>query len=64
MMLFIGTSACSAALAQQNDLPARRGFDAHWLSAAKNGFGTSTTLDSKIWFTLTEGVLSEVFFRR
>jgi len=62
MMLFIGTSACFAALAQQNDLPARRGFDAHWLSAAKNGFGTSTTLDSKIWFTLTDGVLSEVFF--
>ena len=37
-------------------------FDAHWMTAAKNGFGTSTTLDSKVWFTLTNGVMSEVFY--
>ena len=37
-------------------------YDAHWLTAAKNGFGTSTTLDSKVWFTLANGVLTEVFY--
>ena len=38
------------------------GADAHWLSAAKNGFGTSNTTRSKVWFTLTDGVLSEVYY--
>lgn len=39
-----------------------QGADAHWPTAAKNGFGTSTTLASKVWFTLAEGVMTEVFF--
>jgi len=39
-----------------------QGGDAHWPTAAKNGFGTSTTLASKIWFTLANGVMTEVFF--
>ena len=37
-------------------------YDAHWMTAAKNGFGTSTTLDSKVWFTLANGVMTEVFY--
>src|SRR5215510_3552406 len=36
--------------------------DAHWATAAKNGFGTSTTLSSKVWFTLADGVMTEVFY--
>jgi glucoamylase len=39
-----------------------QGPDAHWPTAAKNGFGTSNTLDSKVWFTLADGVMTEVFF--
>jgi glucoamylase len=39
-----------------------QGADAHWPTAAKNGFGTSTTLNSKVWFTLANGVLTEVFY--
>src|SRR4026207_1327936 len=39
-----------------------QGADAHWPTAAKNGFGTSTTLNSKVWFTLANGVMTEVFF--
>jgi glucoamylase len=39
-----------------------QGTDAHWATAAKNGFGTSNTLASKVWFTLAEGVLTEVFY--
>ena len=38
------------------------GSDAHWPTAAKNGFGTSTTLNSKVWFTLANGVMTEVFY--
>jgi glucoamylase len=40
------------------------GVDAHWPSAAKNGFGTSTSLESKVWFTLSNGVMTEVFYPR
>src|SRR4026208_242465 len=36
--------------------------DAHWATAAKNGFGTSNTADSKVWFTLADGVMTEVFY--
>src|SRR5215204_4501211 len=39
-----------------------QGGDAHWPTAAKNGFGTSTSLASKVWFTLANGVMTEVFF--
>ena len=38
------------------------GQDAHWPTAAKNGFGTSMTLASKVWFTLADGVMTEVFY--
>src|SRR6185437_5124766 len=43
---------CQVAMAQ----------DAHWATAAKNGFGTSNTLSSKVWFTLADGVMTEVFY--
>jgi glucoamylase len=39
-----------------------QGGDAHWATAAKNGFGTSSTLASKVWFTLADGVMTEVFY--
>ena len=38
------------------------GQDAHWPTAAKNGFGTSATQTSKVWFTLANGVMTEVFY--
>ncbi|HET6972948.1 MAG TPA: glycoside hydrolase family 15 protein [Pyrinomonadaceae bacterium] len=41
-----------------------QGGDAYWATAAKNGFGTSNTLASKVWFTLAEGVMTEVFYPR
>jgi glucoamylase len=37
-------------------------MDAHWPSAAKNGFGTSNTVASKVWFTLNNGVMTEVYY--
>jgi glucoamylase len=39
-----------------------QGADAHWPTAAKNGFGTSTSPASKVWFTLANGVMTEVFY--
>jgi len=42
--------------------PGAPGLDAHWPSAAKNGFGTANTLASKVWFTLNNGVMTEVYY--
>src|SRR5947209_6326060 len=36
----------------------------NWLPADKQGFGTSRTLASKVWFTLEGGSLSEVYYPR
>ncbi|MFL6211489.1 MAG: glycoside hydrolase family 15 protein [Pyrinomonadaceae bacterium] len=38
------------------------GRDAQWLSAGKDGVGTSNTLDSRVWFTLREGIMTEVYY--
>ncbi len=56
--------SCSALFAQATnaEAPGAPGLDAHWPSAAKNGFGTANTLASKIWFTLNNGVMTEVFY--
>ena len=43
-------------------VPTAMAQDANWPTAAKDGFGTSTTLGSKVWFTLANGVMTEVFF--
>lgn len=55
---------CSALLGQPTNVeaPGAPGRDAHWPSAAKNGFGTSNTLSSKVWFTLNNGVMTEVYY--
>lgn len=45
---------CQVAIAQDTD--------AHWATAAKNGFGTSASVTSKVWFTLANGVMTEVFY--
>jgi len=57
---------CSALFAQTTNAlaPGAPGNDAHWPGAAKNGFGTSNTLASKVWFTLNNGVMTEVYYPR
>ena len=41
---------------------AQNGKDAKWESAGKQGVGTALSLQSKIWFTLESGSLTEVFY--
>ena len=62
----ISLLSCSALFAQTTNslAPGAPGLDAHWPSAAKNGLGTSNTLASKIWFTLNNGMLTEVYYPR
>ena len=42
--------------------PGAPGNHAQWPSAGKQAVGTSNTLESKVWFTLQGGTLTEVFY--
>jgi glucoamylase len=42
--------------------PGAPGQDAHWPTAAKQGFGSANSVRSKVWFTLADGGLSEVYY--
>src|SRR5205085_11661250 len=54
---------CGVVGAQSNNLaPGAPGGDAQWASAGKDGVGTANTLDSKVWFTLREGIMTEVYY--
>ncbi|MBC7929116.1 MAG: hypothetical protein H7Z38_00950, partial [Rubrivivax sp.] len=45
-----------------NLAPGAPGKDAQWQSAGKQAVGTSNTLESKVWFTLRNGVMDEVYY--
>jgi glucan 1,4-alpha-glucosidase len=48
--------------ATRDQSPGAPGADAHWASAGKDAVGTSSTVESKVWFTLSGGALTEVYY--
>jgi|GEM_PF-109149 len=48
--------------AQGGLAPGAPGGDARWESAGKTAVGSSNTLESKVWFTLRSGVMTEVYY--
>ncbi len=52
---------CPSAFAQTT-APGGPGKDAHWETGGKQAIGTSTSLESKVWFTLAQGVMTEVYY--
>ena len=44
--------------------PGSPGIDPRWTSSAKSGVGTSVTARSQIWFTLSHGIVDEVYYPR
>jgi glucoamylase len=44
--------------------PGWPGIPGRWTSSAKSGVGTATSRDSRVWFTLSHGILNEVYFPR
>src|SRR5260370_21380551 len=50
-----------------NDLryaPGWPGIEPRWTSSAKTGVGTALNLHSRVWFTLSHGILDEIYFPR
>ncbi|MEP7213938.1 MAG: glycoside hydrolase family 15 protein [Acidobacteriota bacterium] len=55
--LLFAAVGCAQTLA-----PGGPGKDAFWSTAGKQAIGTSATLESKVWFTLAQGVMTEVYY--
>ncbi len=45
-----------------NPAPGGPGIEPRWTRAAKDAVGTSATVASHVWFTLSRGILNEVYF--
>src|SRR5574339_211807 len=44
--------------------PGWPGLPARWTSSAKSGVGTAVSRDSRVWFTLSHGIVNEVYYPR
>lgn len=44
--------------------PGGPGIPARWISSAKTGIGTSLSAASRVWFTLSHGILDEIYYPR
>ena len=49
---------------KQDVAPGGPGISARWTSSAKSGIGTALSNNSRVWFTLSHGILNEVYFPR
>src|ERR1700760_1396020 len=57
-----GLVTAAEAQAVSGTAPGGPGARALWTAGNKDGFGTSTTLGSKVWYTLNGGELTEVYY--
>jgi glucoamylase len=44
--------------------PGRPGVPPRWTSSAKSGVGTALSAASRVWFTLSHGILNEIYYPR
>jgi len=44
--------------------PGWPGIESRWTSSAKTGIGTALNLHSRVWFTISHGILNEIYFPR
>lgn len=51
-------------LTQRRVAPGAPGLDARWTSSAKSGVGTSIGGSGRVWFTLSHGILNEIYYPR
>jgi glucoamylase len=60
--LMLLCAAAPAARAAGGTAPGAPGGAAHWTPADKDGFGTAAGTTSKVWDTLSDGELTEVYY--
>src|SRR5215217_1344163 len=61
-LLVLEMSGLAEAASSSSSAPGAPGEQAVWTGADKDGFGTSKTTNSKVWYTLNDGELTEVYY--
>ncbi|HZR32829.1 MAG TPA: glucan 1,4-alpha-glucosidase [Terriglobales bacterium] len=51
-------------IGQERIAPGWPGIPPRWTSSSKTGVGTSLVAQSRVWFTLSHGILNEIYFPR
>ena len=46
------------------EAPGRPGIPARWTSSAKSAVGTALTPQSRVWYTISHGILNEIYYPR
>jgi glucoamylase len=49
---------------ETNNAPGWPGIPARWTSSAKSGIGKGLKRVSRVWFTLSHGILNEIYYPR
>ena len=49
---------------ETNRAPGQPGSPASWTASKKDGIGTACNLGSRVWFTLSEGIFTEIYYPR
>ncbi|MEJ2413612.1 MAG: hypothetical protein P8Y34_11575, partial [Anaerolineales bacterium] len=49
---------------ESKNAPGQPGIQPRWTSSAKSGVGTSLSDESRVWFTLSHGIINEVYYPR
>ncbi|WP_084611126.1 glycoside hydrolase family 15 protein [Zooshikella ganghwensis] len=62
LTLVIASITTSLAWSNSGVAPGAPGIDHHWSSASKTGIGTANSKQSKVWFSLVDGIVSEVYW--
>jgi glucoamylase len=57
-------ATASPALAAYREAPGAPGTASDWVTGDKDGFGTARGVASKVWYTLNNGELSEIYYPR
>ena len=42
--------------------PGRPGMEPKWTSSAKSGVGTAVSGNSRVWFTVSHGIINEIYY--
>src|SRR5215216_7025162 len=61
-LLVLALTGLAEAASSSSSAPGAPGDPAVWTPADKDGFGTSNTTASKVWYTLNDGELTEVYY--
>lgn len=49
---------------ESNPAPGYPGIPPRWTTSSKSGVGTSLSSESRVWFTLSHGIINEVYYPR